>query len=182
MDVNQLQQILADQKQAPVEKWHPENCGEMDLVIKNDASWWYMGSKINRKRLVKLFSTVLKKEEDDYFLVTPVEKIKIQVEDVPFKIINLQQIKDKKYAHPLIVMQNNIGELIPLNNEHPLEIKQDNNGFPLPYITVRKNLNAKLSRSVFYEIVTLAKPTQLNGVEHLIVHSGDWNFDLGAAE
>ena len=182
MDLNQLKKILNAQNQAPVEKWHPENCGEMDLLIKNDGSWWYMGSKINRKPLVKLFSTVLKKENNDYFLVTPVEKIKIQVEDVPFKIINLQQLTDKKYLHPLIVMQNNVEELIPLNSEHPLEIKQDSKGYPLPYITVRKNLKAKLSRAVFYESVALAKLAQVNGVEHLILHSGDWSFDMGAVE
>ncbi len=182
MDLKQLQKILNGQNQAPVENWHPENCGEMDLLIKNDGSWWYMGSKINRKPLVKLFSTVLKKEGDDYFLVTPAEKIKIQVEDVPFKIINLQQLTDKKYAYPLIVMQTNVDELIPLNSEHPLEIKSDSKGYPLPYITVRKNLKAKLSRAVFYESVALAKPTQVNGIEHLILHSGNERFDLGAAE
>ncbi len=182
MDLNQLQKILDGQNHAPVEKWHPENCGEMDMVIRNDGSWWYMGSKINRKPLVKLFSIVLKKEGDEYFLLTPVEKIKIQVEDVPFKIISLQQLTEKKYQYPLIVMQNNVGELIPLNSEHPLEIKQDSKGYPLPYITARKNLKAKLSRAVFYEAVTLAKPSQINGIEHLVLHSGDQRFDLGVTE
>jgi len=182
MDLAQLQQILTHQKQAPVHLWDPENCGEMDLVIKRDGHWLYQGSIISRKPLVKLFSTVIKKEGNDYFLVTPAEKLKISVEDAPFRIVRMEAIKMDNSEDKLWVFTTNVDEKIPLNKDHPLVIKQDNKGNPVPYVIVRANLKGLLTTAVFYQLVEVASETIISGKKHLILKSGAECFDLGTIE
>ncbi len=182
MDLTQLQHLLKNQQEAPVDLWSPSDCGEMDLTIKRDGSWWYMGSIIHRKPLVKLFSRVIKKEQHQYYLITPVEKIKIKVEDVPFRIVAVEKVADGHGQQQYIVMRTNVDDIVKLDAAHPLEISSDKQGNPLPFITVRKNLQAKLTTAVFYEIVAMAETCLVNGVQHLRLKSGALWFDLGATE
>ncbi len=182
MDLRQLEKLLIDQTQAPVHLWNPDYCGEMDLQIKKDGSWWYMGSQITRKRLIKLFSRVIKKEKEEYFLVTPVEKLKIKVDDFPFIANWLDIVDDPEQPHPWLTLKTNVGDQIILNAQSPLIIDHNKDGTPLPKILVRANLHAKLSRSVFYELVEMSESWDNNGKLHSRVFSGtDW-FDLGSQE
>ena len=121
MDLATLQKQLGDQqgKLPPVDKWNPDFCGDMELVIKHDGSWFYMGTPIGRKALVKLFASVLKKEGEAYFLVTPVEKLGITVEDVPYVITQWEQQDD------LLVFTTQTEEQIIVSAENPVELKND---------------------------------------------------------
>ncbi|GGD71509.1 DUF1285 domain-containing protein [Lacimicrobium alkaliphilum] len=176
MKLEQIQKQLAtaDEKLPPVDKWDPPYCGEMDITIKHDGSWHYMGSPIGRQALVRLFAGVLKKERDRYFLVTPVEKVAIEVEDVPFVITNWRKEEDK------LVFTSNIGDSFIVSREHPVELQQDRvNGDLLPYALVRRNLYGRLHQNLFYQLVDLGQPQQQQGKTHLMLHSGDYPFSLG---
>ncbi len=182
MDLQNLQQILEQQTEAPVHLWDPEYCGEMELQIKADGSWWYMGSEITRKRLVKLFSRVIKKEKQEYFLVTPVEKLKIKVEEFPFIANWLEVVTDQKQSHPWLTLKTNVGDQIKLDKDYPLIVENDENGAPVPIIRVRANLYAKLSRSVFYELVEMSESWDNKGTIHSRIYSGPNWFDLGSQQ
>lgn len=176
MKIEQLQTQLAAQqdKLPPVEKWDPPYCGEMDLTIKHDGSWHYMGSPIGRQPLVRLFAGVLKKEQDDYFLVTPIEKVAIRVEDAPFIITNWKKHEGK------LVFTSNVGDSFIVSEQHPVILQQDKiSGDLLPYALVRGNLYGRLHQNLFYQLVELGKPQQQNGETHLMLQSGDYHFSLG---
>lgn len=162
----------------PVEKWNPDFCGDMALEIKRDGQWFYEGTPIGRQRLVKLFSTVLKKEGDDYFLVTPVEKLGITVEDVPFLIIRMM-ITDTELG-PVITFEDNCDNKVLLTKENPLWVEVDpSTGEPSPYINVRNNLNGLIHRNVFYELVEQSEEQTIEGERHLGVRSAGDFFSLG---
>ncbi|WP_245921322.1 DUF1285 domain-containing protein [Bowmanella denitrificans] len=176
MDLQRLQSQLAQDNVAlpPVEDWHPAYCGEMPLEIRHNGSWHYQGSPIGRIALVKLLSRVLKREQDNYFLVTPVEKLGIQVADVPFLVTAWHQINNQ------LVFTTNVDESYPVDFSHPVELMVDRvSGERLPYMLVRRNLYARLHQNVFYQLVELGKPIQQEGQNHLIVQSGDYRFSLG---
>jgi len=141
----------------PVEKWNPEHCGDIGLEIKSDGTWFYMGTPIGRKRIVKLFSRILRKEEDDsYVLVTPVEKISIEVEDAPF-IANSLEISGKNKECNLKFFTN-VEDSIIASKSFPIRVEiNPDNLEPSPYVLIRRNLEAKISRSVFYELVDIAE-------------------------
>ncbi|PXF64418.1 DUF1285 domain-containing protein [Kangiella spongicola] len=166
-------------KLPPVDQWNPDFCGDMDMVIKRDGSWHYQNSPIGRQRLVKMFSTVLKKEGDDYFLVTPVEKLGITVEDAPFLVtqMTLKQTDEGQ----VIIFTDNCDNTILLTQDNPLWVEQDEKtGEPSPYVMVRKNLHALIHRNVFYELVELAEERVLDGQKHLGVVSAGEFYSLGA--
>lgn len=176
MDLASLQQQLAgqDEKRPPVDKWDPTFCGDIDLQIKHDGSWFYMGTPIGRRALVKLFASVLKREADQYFLVTPVEKVGIQVEDVPFIVTQWQQ-----QDHHLVFSTQTDDQFI-VNEQHPVELHQDKStGAFLPYALVRRNLWARLHQNVFYQLVALGQEQDIQGQAHLTLGSGDYHFSLG---
>lgn len=177
MDLSKLQQQLAEQdsRLPPVEKWNPPFCGNMDIVIKTDGSWWYMGSPIGRKALVKLFASVLKKEHGRYFLVTPVEKVGIQVEDAPFVITQWQQQQDK------LLFTSQCDDQLVVSPSHPVQLFE-HQGQLLPYALVRRNLWARLHQNIYYQLAELGQPGQLNGQQHLLLSSGDYQFSLGLLE
>ncbi|NVK22297.1 MAG: DUF1285 domain-containing protein [Kangiellaceae bacterium] len=179
---NDLAEILSQLQSGnlpPVDKWDPEFCGNMDLLIKRDGSWHYQGSPIGRQRLVKLFSSVLKKEDNHYFLVTPVEKLGIQVEDAPFLVIRMQ-LQVTKHGQ-VIVFEDNCDNQVALTAENPLWVKQDpNTGEPSPYITIRSNLHALIHRNVFYELVEIAEERVIDGQKHMGVISAGEFFSLGS--
>lgn len=175
-DFGAFQQQISSQNSTlpPVDKWDPEFCGDIDIQIKHDGSWFYMGTPIGRKPLVKLFSSVLKREKNDYFLVTPVEKVGIQVEDVPF-IITEWQKEDSK-----LVLTTNTDDVLHVGPQNPIQIFADKktNAY-LPYALVRRNLWARLHQNVFYQLAELGEEQEIDSKLHLILNSGDYSFSLG---
>ncbi|MFN7107887.1 MAG: DUF1285 domain-containing protein [Brevundimonas sp.] len=155
----------------PVHLWHPEHCGEIDIVIRADGVWMHEGSPIGRKELVRLFSTVLRKDPDGYHLVTPVEKLKIQVEDLPFRAVAMAREGDD------LVFTTDVGDEVRASEGDPIVVETDpTTGEPAPRIHVRRDLWARIARPVFYELVEMAE--EIDG--ELIVLSGDQTFSLGA--
>lgn len=177
MDLASLQQQLQAQqdKVPPVDKWNPDFCGDIDLQIKHDGSWYYMGTPIGRKALVKLFSSVLRKDGDDYFLVTPVEKVGIQVEDVPFIVTQWEQNEGK------LVFTTLTEDTFIVSAKHPVELKQDAKTQAwLPYVKVRRNLWARLHQNVYYQLIEIATESLEDGKPSLLIKSGDYHFSLGS--
>lgn len=149
--ISQLKALEADGKgMPPVHLWKPERVYDIDIRIDREGRWFHEGSEIKRKPLVKLFASVLLHEEGQYYLVTPVEKARIQVEDVPFLIVEFQQSKSG------FVFRTNLDELIELSEKHPIELRKTELG-ELPYIKVRADLWARFNRNVYYQIVELAE-------------------------
>ncbi len=150
----------------PVEKWNPDHCGAMDLVIRRDGLWVHEKTPIGRPKLVQLFARILRRDGEDYFLVTPVEKIEIIVEDVPF-IITLVEAEGEGERQNIMV-QTNLGECFTIGPEHPIEFRDyrpegANSSTPAPYVTVRRNLQARFSRNAWYDLAALAKSDKQEG-------------------
>lgn len=144
-----------NQKAAPVHLWNPPYCGELDMVIDADGNWHYDGTPIGREKLVRLFATVLKREGDDYFLVTPVEKIGIKVEDAPFQAIAMEH--NAEGEKQILSFTTNVGDTVIASDEHPLRFECDDQRQEMrPYIMIRAGLEARLSRPVYYELINLA--------------------------
>lgn len=157
----------------PVHLWNPPNCGEIDIRILRDGSWRHEGRPIPRPALVRLFSTVLRKDPDGYVLVTPAEKLKIEVDDVPFVAVAMER------RGGALVFRTNVGDEVEAGPEDPLRVETDPaTGEPRPYVHVRRGLEARLARPVFYELVDMA---ELREGRLGVVSKGAW-FDLGPAE
>lgn len=170
---------------APVHLWNPEFCGALDMVIKSDGSWHYNKSPIGRKELVKLFASVIKREGDDFFLVTPVEKIAITVEDAPFIATEMHQQGNGK--NQILSFTTNVGNRVTASKTHPLRFDpQPNSENLLPYIHIRHSLEnaleAKLSRSVYYELANLSEPLSISGETFLGVWSAGEFFPIEKLE
>ena len=162
----------------PVDKWNPEFCGDIDMKIMRNGKWFYMGTEIKRPAMVKLFSGILRLDSDNcYYLVTPVEKVRISVEDAPFIATSLISENKDNINHLYFI--TNVNEKILLTKNNPLEIKIDNKTEePSPYIFVRKNLKALISRSVFYELIELATKKNIDGKDCLVLASAGEVFKL----
>lgn len=176
MDLSKLQEQLKQQStsSAPVHLWDPPFCGDMDLCIKQDGSWFYMGTPITRQSLTKLFSSVLKKEADKYYLVTPVEKVGIRVEDVPFVVTEWEQKED------YLIFKTSLDNQFTVTCENPVELRyHEDSRTELPYVLVRKNLYARLHQNVFYQLVELGVETTTDEGTEVIVTSGQYCFSLG---
>jgi len=165
----------------PVHKWNPEFCGDIDLVIKRDGSWFHEGTPIGRARLVRLFSTVLKREGSEHFLVTPVEKLKITVEDAPF--VGVLMDVDGKGEAQALCFTSNVGDEAVAGPDHKLVFRKDpETGEGAPYLDMRAGLEARIARAVFYDLVELGERRQMNGVEMFGVWSGGVFFPFGPAD
>ena len=162
----------------PVERWEPEFCGDIDMVIHADGHWSYNGSPIGRPALVRLFSTVLRKDPDGYWLGTPVEKMKITVEDAPFIATGLD-VAAGSDGSPVLAFTTNVGDVVEAGPENALRIEIDPaTQEPRPYLHVRRGLEALISRPVFYQLVEMAQERDgVLGVES----AGTW-FPLGRLE
>lgn len=147
----------------PVHLWNPEFCGDLDMRIARDGTWFYMGTPIKRERLVRLFSTVLRHDEDGkHYLVTPIEKIGIEVDDAPFVIVDLD-VHGIGEAQ-VIVFRTNVGDETIAGPEHELRFEFDpETQEPSPYVHVRARLEALINRAVYYKLVDLAVETEVNG-------------------
>lgn len=147
----------------PVENWNPAFCGDLDMEIKADGTWFYMGTPIGRKQLVRLFSTVLRKDEDGKtYLVTPVEKIGIRVEDAPFIAVEMQVSGEG--AEQKLTFRTNVGDVVEADDEHRLRfVVEQSSGGLKPYVKVRGRLEALLARSVMYDLVALGEEIEIDG-------------------
>ncbi|MFC0201603.1 DUF1285 domain-containing protein [Paracoccus rhizosphaerae] len=135
----------------PVHLWNPAYCGEMDLEIRADGTWIHEGSPIGRPAMVRLFSTILKREDDRFFLVTPVEKVGIRVEDAPFLAV------DADIAQGSVTFTTNVGDTVTAGPDHPIVVRGDAE-VPRPYVHVRAGLEALIDRKTFYRLAAAAEP------------------------
>ena len=158
----------------PVHLWNPPNCGEIDIRVARDGRWYHEGSPIGREALVRLFSTVLRRDPDGVYLVTPVEKLRITVEDAPFMAVRV----DRDGA--ALRFLTNVGDEVQAGPDHPLRVATDPvSGEPAPYVHVRGGLEARLTRPVFYELVEMADERETSeGLELGVESLGAW-FPLG---
>ncbi|MGM0702134.1 MAG: DUF1285 domain-containing protein [Pseudomonadota bacterium] len=155
----------------PVDRWHPEAVGEMDLVIVADGRWIHEGAEISRPRLVRLLSTILRREADgDYYLVTPVEKQRIRVVDRPFVIVDADPDPDGWW------LVTNVGDRLRLGAEHRFTVSPTPEGAEVPEVPVRFGLNARLGRNLYYRLVDTAeaRPDDDGSVALGLVSDGIW--------
>ena len=138
----------------PVHLWNPDFCGDLDMRIARDGTWFYLGTPIGRPELVRLFSTILRKDGDDYFLVTPVEKVGITVDDAPFVAVDFEVEGSGK--DQTLTFETNVGDFATAGPEHPIRVERDaETGEPSPYVLIRANLEALIDRKSFYRLVDI---------------------------
>jgi len=159
--------------QPPVESWNPPYCGEIDIQIKANGDWFHEGSIFKRLPLVKMFASVLIKEDDEYFLVTPVEKVKIQVDDAPFVLTQWRWLDEKE---TIMQVSTNLADEFILNEEHPITVNENGD----LYVTVRRNLTAKVHRNVYYQWADMAQEQQTKSGTELVFSSAECQFVLGS--
>lgn len=162
----------------PVHLWNPDFCGDIDMRIARDGTWYYLGTPIGRKPMVKLFSTIIRRDGDDYFLVTPVEKVGITVDDAPFVAVTLEV--EGEGEQQVLRFTTQVDDQVEAGAGHPLRIELDpQTEEPAPYVHVRSNLEALIHRNVFYQLVELAVPREIEGVTWLGVWSAGEFFPIG---
>jgi hypothetical protein len=160
----------------PVHLWNPAHCGEIDIVIRKDGLWFHEGSPIGREALVRLFSTVLRKDPDGFHLVTPVEKMKITVEDAPFIATRVDR------EGGTLKFLTNVGDEVEAGADNEIRIELDQaTGEPRPYLHVRRGLDALIARPVFYELVEMAQERETADGPRLGVESNGAWFPVGPA-
>lgn len=150
----ELQRMLDERRYPPVDKWNPANCGHSGMRIARDGTWFHNGTPIGRPAMVRLFATILRREPDgSHLLVTPVEKLEIDVERTAFRAIDMTMEgtgRDRKIALAL-----DSGDAVIVGSNHPLRLDQDENG-PSPRVEIRHGLEAELSRPIYYELAQIA--------------------------
>ena len=162
----------------PVERWNPAHCGDIDIRIARDGTWFHQGSPIGRKELVRLFSTILRKDGDDYVLVTPAEKMRIAVEDAPFMAV-LMDVQGQGREQRLI-FTTNVGDVTIADKDNPIRVETDQvSEEPAPYVHVRRGLEARIARAVFYQLADLAVAGEGAHAGMLGVWSGGIFFPIG---
>ncbi|MFC4653798.1 DUF1285 domain-containing protein [Rheinheimera marina] len=174
MNLNALQQQLQQPNLAPLELWDPPFCGDLPLVIKADGRWCYQGSPIERLALVQLFASVLVCRAGEYFLLTPVEKVRIQVEDAAFLITELQQRETGQGV--VLLATTNLQHQVLISAEYPLVLQPQADGQLLPYLQLWRGLTAKFSRPCYYQLAEWACRNQ----DQWFVESAGQQFLLGA--
>lgn len=162
----------------PVDRWDPPFCGDIDMEIRSDGTWFYMGTPIGRQPLVRLFSTVLRKDADGKtYLVTPVEKVGIQVVDAPFLAVEMSVID--RDGEPVLTFRTNVGDVVEAGPEHALRFVIEGENKELkPYLHVRGRLEALVSRPVMYDLVERGTTIDVDGVEMFAVCSGGTVFAM----
>jgi hypothetical protein len=154
MSLAEVAQALAERRLPPVDQWQPSHCGDSEMRIASDGTWFHQGSPIGRAAMVRLFSTVLRREADGgYVLVTPVEKLDIAVEDAPFVAVEMKAEGEGEAAR--LAFRLNTDELVVAGPDHPLRFADTADG-PRPYLLVRGRLEALVARSVYYELAERA--------------------------
>lgn len=173
-----LAQVPKTKGLPPVHLWNPAFCGDIDMRIARDGTWFYQGTPIGRKPMVRLFSTIMRRDGDQYFLVTPVEKVGIKVDDAPFVAVRLD-VRGKG-EDQVLVFVTNVDDEVEAGGDHPLRVVIDPlTQEPSPYVHVRANLEALIHRNVFYQLVELAVPHSIDGQSWLGVWSRGEFFPIG---
>jgi hypothetical protein len=161
----------------PVHLWHPDHVGDIDIVIRSNGEWVHEGARIGREPLVRLFSTVLRKDPDGFCLVTPVEKLRITVEDAPFVATAVERRGEA------LVFTTNVGDEVEAGTEHPIRVERDpGTGEPRPYVHVRAGLEALIARPVFYELAEMAVERDTPEGRWFCVRSNGVWFAVGPVE
>ena len=145
----------------PVHLWNPPFCGDLDMRIGSDGTWYYMGTPIGRPALVRLFSTILKREDGKHFLVTPVGKVGIRVDDAPF--LAVEMAKDDDARGPLLRFRTNVDDWVDCDATHRLRFEMAADGGLVPYLHVRSDLWAKVTRAIYYDLVDLGEERVIDG-------------------
>lgn len=162
----------------PVDQWHPAHCGDIDIRIARDGTWFHEGTPVGRCELVRLFSTILRKDGDEYVLVTPAEKMRIKVEDAPFLAVLLRV--EGKGRDQKLIFTTNVGDETIAGRDNPIRVMIDPvTREPAPYVHVRRGLEAKISRNVYYQLAEIAVPGEGEYAGKLVLWSGGIAFPLG---
>jgi len=162
---------------APVHLWNPPFCGDLDMRIGRDGTWYYLGTPIGRPELVKLFSSVIRKDGDDYFLVTPVEKVGITVDDAPFVAVDFDVTNPG--ADQVLTFTTNVGDTAAAGPDNPIRVMRDEEtGEPSPYILIRANLEALIDRKSFYRLVDIGSHHKVGGKNWFGLFSGGQFFPV----
>lgn len=164
----------------PVHLWNPPLCGDLDIRIAGDGAWFYLGTPIGRPALVRLFSTILKREGDRYFLVTPVEKVGIRVDDAPFLAVEMRT--EGKGDRRTLSFRTNVDDWVTCDANYPLRFDATADGGLKPYLHVRADLWAKVTRAVYYDLVALGEERIVNGHAMFGVASASAFFPMADAE
>ena len=166
---------------APVHLWNPPFCGDLDMRIARDGTWFYLGTPIGRPELVRLFSSILRKDDDDYFLVTPVEKVGITVDDAPFVAVDfdISGKPENRFSgnvendDQVLTFETNVGDRVAAGPDHPIRVVRDaTTGEPSPYVLVRANLEALIDRKSFYRLVDIGCIGDVDGEDWFGLWSG----------
>ena len=166
---------------APVHLWDPPFCGDLDMRIAADGSWHYLGSPIGRPAMVRLFASVLKREGDSYFLVTPAEKVGIKVDDAPFLAVEMET--QGAGAERTMIFRTNVDDVVRCDAEHSLRFEPEaGTGGIKPYIHIRRDLWALVTRALFFDLVALGETRTLDGREMFGVASAGSFFPMAPAE
>src|SRR5437762_4407708 len=164
----------------PVHLWNPPFCGDLDMRIASDGTWFYMGTPIGRPALVRLFSTILKRENGKHFLVTPVEKVGIRVDDAPFMAVEMRIENDARGR--LLHFRTNVDDWVACEPGHGLRFERAADGGLTPYLHVRADLWAKVTRALYYDLVDMGEERMIDGEDMFGVESGGEFFAMADAE
>ncbi len=164
----------------PVHLWDPPFCGDLDMRIASDGAWYYMGTPIGRPALVRLFSTILKREGGKHFLVTPVEKVGIRVDDAPFLAVEMRKEIDER--GPVLSFRTNVDDWVTCNPEHRLRFESASDGGLTPYLHIRADLWAKVTRALYYDLVDMGEERMVHGRSMFGVTSSGEFFPMADAE
>jgi hypothetical protein len=166
----------------PVERWNPDFCGDLDMEIRQDGTWFYLGTPIGRMPLVQLFSTVLRKDADGKtYLVTPVEKVGIRVVDAPFIAVEMNVMGNDDQQ--VITFRTNVGDVVEAGPEHALRfVDEEETGGLKPYVLVRGRLEALVARPVMYELIEHGEEIDIDGIPMFAVRSNGEIYPIMPAE
>lgn len=160
----------------------PQLCGDIDMRIARDGTWHYMGSPIGRQALVRLFASVLQRDDTgDYWLVTPAEMCRIRVDDAPFTAVEMRATGSGR--DQVLEFRTNVDDMVTAGRENPIRVEIDSDsGEPAPYIRVRDGLDALIVRSVFYDLVELGEEREVDGGKRLGIWSNGEFFEIGSTD
>jgi hypothetical protein len=182
--MSELDRLLLDIEQAETSSharkdWHPQQLGSIDIRIATDGTWFHEGRPFKRLALVKLFASVLRREGDSYYLLTPAEKLRVQVDDAPFVATTMQTLSHNNQQ--VLVFTTTLGDTIVADKQHPIRVETVSASQPpRPYIRYRDGLDALISRTAFFDLASAADELERDGQVYLVVHSMGVEFNLGA--
>ena len=169
---NELLKQVGSTSLPPVESWQPEREGQIDIRIKADGTWLHDGTEIRRKSIARVFSTILRREDDTYYLVTPIEKLRIRVDDVPFVAVDMEASGSGREQQ--VLFKTNMDDVVLLDDAHALTIEKSDSG-PRPYVEVRNGLSARILSEVFYRLADLVENPE---AETMYLWSGGSRFSV----